>query len=118
MSSKDSRGGKSSPRVTRDPNQSVASNIKDNVKWSDKSVDSDQSDDIKIVNDKNCNVNLSRGKGDALVDTRYIKNNESLFAVWLQCSEISKLILTERKKCAKTFCKKNSPRQHHIYLTC
>merc|ERR1719228_2937563 len=70
VSSKDSRGGKSSPRVTRDPNQSVASNIKDNVKWSDKSVDSDQSDDIKIVNDKNCNVNLSRGKGDALVDTR------------------------------------------------
>ena len=96
-SSKGSRGEKGSPRVTRDPNQSVVSNIKDSTKCSDKSDDSDQSDDIKIVTDKNCNVKLTRGKGDALVDTRYIKNNESLFAVWLQCSKISKLILTERK---------------------
>merc|ERR1719270_1285335 len=68
-SSKGSRGEKGSPRVTRDPNQSVVSNIKDNTKCSDKSDDSDQSDDIKIVTDKNCNVKLTRGKGDALVDT-------------------------------------------------
>jgi len=68
-SSKGSRGEKCSPRVTRDTNQSVVSNIKDNAKCNDKSDDSDQSDDIKIVNDKNCNVKQSRGKGDALVDT-------------------------------------------------